>query len=366
MGSSSKTGFLGPGAFRFFLALVVVVHHSFPFRAGTWAVYVFFILSGYWITKMWHSRYRQTRNSYLTFLVSRWWRLAPVFFICILLGFWSAALLHDRIGLALLGNPVWWLCQIPIAGSSDGGRILAPSWSLDVEMQFYLVAPLAIYLVSKAPSKTRWPIVAVLLILLGFLVGLGFPKEAPYFFIFAGFFFAGIVLALGDWVAGRSTIFWGIAALFIGIAVLVAFPETRGGIWVEGNANFSPDNWGSVWWVIAATLMVPFVSRNVRVRSGRWDRFLGNLAYPLYLFHWIPREWYYHLCETNDLGLIRIVLLFGNVVVAISGAIAILVFVDQPFERLRTKWVASRALSAEPRPATESVVSIPVSGKPDG
>ena len=194
MSKTSGTGSLGPGAFRLFLASVVVVHHSFPFRAGSWAVYVFFILSGYWITKMWHSRYVRTRNPYLTFLVSRWWRLAPVFLICSVIGLFSAVLLNDRSAFLLLQDPVWWLRQFPIAGSTYGVRILAPSWSLDVEMQFYLLAPLIIILLAKAPDKARVAIATSLVAILGVLFWSGVPPEAPYFVMFSGFFIAGIIL----------------------------------------------------------------------------------------------------------------------------------------------------------------------------
>jgi peptidoglycan/LPS O-acetylase OafA/YrhL len=332
----------GPGLFRLFLASVVVIHHSFPFRAGSWAVYVFFILSGYWITKMWQSRYVRTQNSYITFLISRWWRLAPVFLICSLLGLLSAALLQDPLAPAVLVNPVWWLRQLPIAGSTYGARILAPSWSLDVEMQFYLVAPIAIFLSGRAADKVRWLIVASLVAILGVLFWFGFLPETPYFAAFCGFFLAGIALALTDWVARTSSVIGGMALLSIGLLVLLASPVTRTGIWYEGSENVAAGNWVNIWWALAAVLVIPFVSRNVRVRSSSFDRFLGNLAYPLYLFHWIPRQWYYHFCETNDHGVTRVFFLLGNFIFAFGGAILILVLIDQPLDRWRAKWLASR------------------------
>jgi peptidoglycan/LPS O-acetylase OafA/YrhL len=43
---------IGSGLFRLFLAFAVVLHHSFPLRLGAWAVDVFFILSGYWISRL--------------------------------------------------------------------------------------------------------------------------------------------------------------------------------------------------------------------------------------------------------------------------------------------------------------------------
>jgi peptidoglycan/LPS O-acetylase OafA/YrhL len=87
---------IGSGLFRLFLASLVVLHHSFPLRLGAWAVYAFFILSGFWICQMWFRKYSQTRTPFLTFLVSRWWRLAPVYMVCTGLSVVSALLLHRR------------------------------------------------------------------------------------------------------------------------------------------------------------------------------------------------------------------------------------------------------------------------------
>jgi peptidoglycan/LPS O-acetylase OafA/YrhL len=353
-----SSGFLGPGGFRLFLALVVVVHHSFAFRAGPWAVYVFFILSGYWITQMWHNRYVQTRNSYFTFLVSRWWRLAPVFFLCIVLGFWSGALTHDNAVLSLSTDPAWWLRQIPIAASTGPIKALPPSWSLDIDMQFYLLAPVAIYLVSKISAKVRWPLVAILLLLPSILLWQGFDiASPPYLAVFSGFVVAGIVLALSNWVARSSTIVTGVVIFLVGSALLVAWPETRTGIWYEGKWDVDVSPITSVWWVLGAILILPFVSRNVRVQSSRVDRFLGDLVYPLYLFHWVPREWYYYVCENSHNVFVRILALLANFVLAFAGAILILILIDLPLGRLRTKWVSSRPLKME-APSSRASVSV--------
>jgi peptidoglycan/LPS O-acetylase OafA/YrhL len=359
-----SSGFLGPGGFRLILASVVVVHHSFAFRAGPWAVYVFFILSGYWITQMWHNRYVQTRNSYFTFLVSRWWRIAPVFFVCMVLGFWSGVLTHDSAVLSLSTDPVWWLRQIPIAASTGPIKALPPSWSLDIDMQFYLLAPMAIYLVSKLSAKVRWPLVAILLLLPSILLWQGIDIAAPpYLAVFSGFIVAGIILALSNWVARSSTIVTGVVIFLVGSALLVALPETRTAIWYEGKWDVDVSPITSVWWVLGAILILPFVSRNVRVKSSRVDRFLGDLVYPLYLFHWIPREWYYYACENSHSVFVRILALLANFGLAFAGAILILILIDLPLGRLRTKWVNSRQLKMEAQTSRASVSVSRVVGK---
>jgi peptidoglycan/LPS O-acetylase OafA/YrhL len=80
----------------------------------------------------------------------------------------------------------------------------------------------------------------------------------------------------------------------------------------------------------------------VAQRSPRFDRLLGNLAYPLYLFHWIPRDWYYHFSQRSDPIWKQCALLSINFLAAAAGAVIILLVVDQPLDRLRTRWVEGR------------------------
>ena len=40
-----------------------------------------FFSIGYWLQLMWDGRYRHTRGPYATYLVSRFWRLAPVMLV---------------------------------------------------------------------------------------------------------------------------------------------------------------------------------------------------------------------------------------------------------------------------------------------
>src|SRR5580704_4283010 len=73
---------MAPGAFRFFLATVVLVFHYSSFGVGHAPVYLFFSLSGYWVYVMWQNKYEATRDPYVTFVISRIWRLGPVFLPC--------------------------------------------------------------------------------------------------------------------------------------------------------------------------------------------------------------------------------------------------------------------------------------------
>ncbi|WP_145088782.1 acyltransferase family protein [Rosistilla carotiformis] len=130
------------GRFRLFLAFVVVIHHSFPLLVWARAVGMFFVLSGCWISRLWRLSYSRKPSPYRTFLINRWWRIAPLFVtvqviaVCLAwAGFWVTK-------TTAISDWRWWVTQPTVIGSTQFGRLLPPSWSLDVEMQFYLVAPI--------------------------------------------------------------------------------------------------------------------------------------------------------------------------------------------------------------------------------
>ena len=81
LGHSMRNLAFGPGETRFLLAIIVVVGHFSRFNLGIAAVYMFFFLSGYWIQQVYPTKYAKTRNPLLTFIVSRIWRILPIFLV---------------------------------------------------------------------------------------------------------------------------------------------------------------------------------------------------------------------------------------------------------------------------------------------
>jgi peptidoglycan/LPS O-acetylase OafA/YrhL len=352
---------IGPGIFRLFLSYLVVLHHSFPLRLGAWAVYVFFILSGFWICRMWRRRYAHTRNPYLTFVVSRWWRLAPIFLVCTILGVVSSVLLQGTDALQRVGNLSWWLRQIPIAGSTGVGTVLPPAWSLDVEMQFYFLAPLLVLLLARMGPLLRYLTVASALGWFLFCIFRGGYSQVAHLSLYLGFFLVGVAIEIAHWTPSRGLAFGSVLVFFLVTLALTLWPQTHRGIWVIGretqaNAENSLSHLVGLWWVVGAVVVSPFVAWNVSQVSPSFDRFLGNLAYPLYLFHWIPRDWYYHLSLTAGANWKQSALLIANFLLASLGALLIFCLIDQPLDRRRAVWVDSRKNKIKP-PIEERVLA---------
>lgn len=322
------------------LALVVVLHHSTPLRLGAWAVGLFFCLSGYWIAEMWGRKYQKLDHPYVEFLVSRWWRLAPVLFVTTAL---AAILMHFNLlpgDLGAMKHLRWWCSQSLIACSTGNGRLLPPTWSLDVEMQFYIVAPLLIILTLHLPKTARIAIAAIALTWCWLGNDHGVADESPRLDVWSGMFLLGILASTTHWHPNkRLAIASGVATTIVFIAA-AAMPMTRSWILLRGATGHALTG------PIAATLTVgtilvaiPLAIATTAVPSNRFDRFLGDLSYPLYLFHWVMRDWYYaHL--TSHPGVIHaLTLLFANILGALAGALVLLFAVDRPLQRLRARWI---------------------------
>lgn len=392
---------MNPGLFRLLLAFVVVIHHSFPLRLGAWAVGMFFVLSGYWISRMWRSKYSQTASPYRTFLISRWWRIAPLFVVVQTI---AAVLVWPGLMQAsdgVLADWRWWVTQPTVIGSTQFGRLLPPSWSLDVEMQFYLVAPAILAVAMRVLSwqlaggrrKVSWQLavgsrqlaagweeesgqasvgslqvdgsvreveqtarcrlptancrlLAIICLLASWSLWRleqGATLETPRLDVFAWLFLIGVASDLTDWRPSRG---WTIASAvaLVGLLALVYLNSTtRPLVWVRG-ADALPPADGQLptayFFTAICLLSLPMAIRTVHQPSPKWDRWLGDLSFPLYLIHWIPREWYYANVDWSAGAIHNGGLLLANFAMAFAAAIVLLQFVDRPIQKWRREKLA--------------------------
>src|SRR5262249_21745258 len=119
---------------------------------GWGAVPVFFILSGLVIALMGEAR----PESYRTFLVRRYFRLAPVYYLVLAVAtadawatgaygrsLWAHVALHATMLHGVVPDQV--LPRSPVA-------LEYAAWSISVEWQFYLLAPLVLRAVRRGPA----------------------------------------------------------------------------------------------------------------------------------------------------------------------------------------------------------------------
>ncbi|QIB34268.1 acyltransferase family protein [Ancylobacter pratisalsi] len=274
----------GPGSYRLILASIVVVHHFSRLALGHMAVMLFFILSGYWIARMWTEKYSKGRNPYRTFILSRLMRLLPAFWLInliTLLALWfvDASQLVPMDTYLAAAHAI--ISNIFLIGyESLSTHPLGSAWSLDIEMQFYIAAPLVVAAVFRQP----------LLGLAGALVisiGSYALFDESLFTTFLLFFSLGIAAYRLNW---RPSDRLAAASAFLGVAVLLAILATPGlrDTLLGGTQRKPAFEYVTLVNNILAIILIPATLATVYRRGGRLDSMYGDLSYIVYLLHWTP------------------------------------------------------------------------------
>ncbi len=298
------------GAFRFLLAVLVMVHHFgielaspamiaaiAPRVPGDVAVMAFFVLSGFIIFEAIDSFYA---GRPVAFLANRLLRIVPPYVAALV----AAVAVHAVILLAtgglrqLDGKPldasIFALTNlvanlfdlapgIGFVGLTPAYEFLWLAWTLRVELMFYAMVFAAAVLFASAWGRTgfagkvgpAWGAVAALFLVLGLLSAIG---RAPYTLQFAPYFVFGAACYL--WDGGRRGALW--VMLLCLPLIAVQFWDYNAGFFAQ---HLPRDRLGH--YALLAACIGAFVALALRraARLPRWDRWLGDLSYPIYLNH---------------------------------------------------------------------------------
>ncbi len=297
----------GLDALRGLAGLSVVVFHAFlinPTRHGWWMRFVgqgaegvglFFILSALTLGMSWDYRRQQygAPPSSTEFWARRFWRIAPLFYLSLLL---TALLTHGNPQFApsqMAHNPFTWasllahlsflFAWIPAFQNSWIGV----GWSIGTEMSFYALFP---WLVTRVLPRLRPEGLLVVGIALVWL----WPRMAVH-------------IPMTHWPAWTGAfLLWSLPRQFIWFAI---------GLWIWKRRNlWQPKRswWAILWlalvipiantvwtnpqtellvWLLPLGLLVWLVSHNVPafrlIAQSRVFAYVGTRSYSLYLLHWI-------------------------------------------------------------------------------
>ncbi|NIE68197.1 acyltransferase [Burkholderia sp. Ax-1719] len=344
---------MAPGTLRFLLATLVVVFHYTSFGIGHMPVYLFFALSGYWVFTMWQNKYSATREPYTTFIVSRVWRLAPVFLLC------SFAALTILFVLPLVvapavpvtpPDPLALVSSIVILGYNTAVNApLVPAWSLDIELQFYLVAPILIALLQRRA-----------LLAVALCAGVSVASFALFHdraaTSYLPWFLAGMLAARFPALLPGRRVALASGAITVGAILLFAsVPALRPVLFGGAHRGEIYLAWNPLLNAALAAVALPFALGTLSVRSGKLDRLLSDASYSLYLAHWLPLLFVsYYVPQIAALShFSRALATLPLVLLAYAAAFAITVYVDRPCSQARERFVkARRAAREEPAAAT--------------
>ena len=316
---------LGPGAFRILLALAVVASHLSRLEIGRLAVLLFFFLSGYWVASIWKSKFES--RDYLRFYASRYLRIAPLYLFAMVIA-------------AMVGGHAIRLENVTLFGlASSHSDPLGISWSLDIELQFYVLAPLAIWLVVSQPD---WRIGLLALTLA--LTVLGWVVLKPQGIVtvaqFLPAFLLGVITNTYRWDPGRRVALASLGGFVLITGLLALLPMTRPFLDKTAHHPLDRDIFGFLWMLP----LLPYVAHSLTRRSGALDRHLGHLSFPIYLAHYPVIE-----IMSRHYGFGMKVKL-AEAAIALVLALALYLLVDRPVDALRVRWT-ERPRRPLPRPA---------------
>jgi peptidoglycan/LPS O-acetylase OafA/YrhL len=343
----------GPGIFRLFLALMVFVHHTTRLAIGSSCVYIFFCLSGFWIYTMYTGRYAATRQPYFTYAVSRMWRLLPTFWLVTVITLLFLAQNGTLAASWRASSPLHFvLANSLIFGySSLSIQPIVPAWSLDMEMQFYVIAPLLVIFFSRRKAATLWILFAISAAsLASFLLNnpLRLVDNLVYFSV-------GMAAASANWRPSGKLALSSLAATTLLLAGVIL---TRwSGILLVGSHPGPLASYTGYANAAIAFSMMPYAIFTTGQKGFAADGLFADLSYIVYLLHWVGAIWLgAHLGGT--LHRLACMALTWTIVIGLSYAIWKLY--DHPINRMRSRWVGKRKRPAAVPPRAADPVTIKV------
>lgn len=275
------------GTYRTALAILVVAGHLGPVRnVGAYAVFAFYVLSGYLMTAILHKDYGYSLGGVGRYALNRVLRIFPMYWLALLLSLGLIALLgesaarayHAEMGLVLSNTDIARNLLL-VLSSSTPTRWVPPAWALTVELFFYALIGLGL-------SRWAWLTLAWLacsLIYTAYLV-VGSASFSYRYFPLAA---ASLPFATGAavyhlramcnkhqaWRPPARLMWWLLTLFAANITLAAAGSPLALGAQFYCNIVLA----AGMTWSLADWRADPF--RSV-------DTMLGNLSYPTYLLHY--------------------------------------------------------------------------------
>ena len=300
---------------------IVVLFHAFPtlIPGGFIGVDIFFVISGYLISKILITEFETKKFTYAQFYARRARRIFPALILVMsaTLAFGWIALFPDEFkmlgkhivgGSTFLSNVFLWF-EVGYFDTAAETKPLLHLWSLGIEEQFYIFWPILLALAFRFRTNLFW--LTMTLLALSFLINVGgirhFPSATFYSIASRAWelligamlaclslqkvsvFFGGMRRPAADGSGmqtrplfdsnspgGRNALsFAGLVLIFLACALV------RGGKGFPG------------WWALLPTLGAgcliaagPKAWVNRSILSNRLLVWVGLISYPLYLWHW--------------------------------------------------------------------------------
>ena len=280
---------------------MVVAFHAFPGRAsgGFVGVDVFFVISGFLITSIIVESLERRAFSFVEFYRRRVQRIFPALLImlgAVLIVGWQVLLVdeyaelgkHVAAGATFLSNILLY-SESGYFDAAAESKPLLHLWSLGIEEQYYIFWPAILSVAFAARlSLLRCTLALALISFAGNCIFIDAHRIAAFYLPFTRFWelLVGSSLACATAstpaVINRFSHRYGTVLSFSGVLLIVASFVT-----VRSNYAFPG------WWALAPTLGTaaliasgPTAAVNAGLLSQRQLVWIGQISFPLYLWHW--------------------------------------------------------------------------------
>jgi peptidoglycan/LPS O-acetylase OafA/YrhL len=285
------------------LSVVMVVLYHFNLRVlggGFIGVDVFFVISGYLMTRIIFDAMVAGRFHYGHFLLKRGQRIVPALLAMMLTLLAAGALLLPPVDLASLGNQSlraalfvsnsYYAAQQGYFSAGIDDRWLLHTWSLSVEWQFYMLYPLIVWLGVKLAGNAVEPRRARLVT--GWLAAVAAASLALCVLSDQHTAFFSVATRSWQMIAGGLVFLcrpagWlravqGKLLSFAGLAVIVATAVVVNAL----HLSQQWPGWYAVMPVVGACMVLMARCEDNPLLNNRIMQHLGAWSYSIYLWHW--------------------------------------------------------------------------------
>ncbi len=319
------------------VVFVIIFHIQHLWLPGGFiGVDIFFVISGFLISKALIKQLDNKFFNYYEFLFGRVKRIAPAYFVMLLLCSYVAMVVlltsDSETFLYQLRRSIFFTSNQLFATANDyfGAKsyenVLLHTWSLSIEMQFYMMLPLFMMFFPK--SIYKWILVILALFFFAYtqyqIVVLN-NKLDMYFSMLARS--SEFVIGIAINFIPTSKKFTHRYKSLISIVALLSLSASC--IFINEKSNFP--GLLALPACIATALLIWIEDSKINAFLGSKPlAYVGKISYSLYLWHWPVLAFYRYYFMQYDLTGIEIILLLVVILILSIGSYF---FIEEPFRK---------------------------------
>lgn len=327
-----------------FACMVLVCHLTDQYQIGTYAVFGFYIISGYLMTHIMHESYGYNINGRISFFLNRFLRLYPTYWVVIILSVLIIGFVGEDISqqynkvMTIPSDLTQWLSvltmlYIAIFPNEVAPNLAPATWAISVELFYY-------FCICIGASKTIFRVYIWLAVSIAYIAilqakGLNWPY---YYFPVPA---ASLPFAIGALIYFRKK--EGFAPISEHWITSPAFLTTL--FVAHGMTTLVYPDYFTLGFYVSLFISILLcyelaIGREWTLISKKLDKAIGDYSYPIYLLHW-------------QIGVLVCYMLYGRVftspdikgyaVSATSLCVCILLswllikFIDKPIQKLKAR-----------------------------